>query len=79
VRFGIGPFNTEDHIQAAVKAVAEIAAMNMGRQKPRMAISKACAPATSPIAQEMPETEVKGNALARPALTPPKESKLLNL
>jgi cysteine sulfinate desulfinase/cysteine desulfurase-like protein len=25
VRFGIGPFNTEEHIDAAVKAVAEIA------------------------------------------------------
>ncbi len=27
VRFGIGPFNTEDHIRAAIKAVAEIASL----------------------------------------------------
>jgi cysteine desulfurase/selenocysteine lyase len=27
VRFGIGPFNTEEHIQAAVKAVGEIASL----------------------------------------------------
>jgi selenocysteine lyase/cysteine desulfurase len=27
VRFGIGPFNTEEHIQAAVSAVGEIAAL----------------------------------------------------
>jgi cysteine sulfinate desulfinase/cysteine desulfurase-like protein len=26
VRFGIGPFNTEEHIRTAVAAVAEIAA-----------------------------------------------------
>ncbi|MDH4270343.1 MAG: aminotransferase class V-fold PLP-dependent enzyme [Candidatus Aminicenantes bacterium] len=33
VRLGIGPFNTEDHIHTAVKAVAEIAAMRLGRRK----------------------------------------------
>jgi len=27
VRFGIGPFNTEEHIAAAVRGVAEIAAL----------------------------------------------------
>jgi selenocysteine lyase/cysteine desulfurase len=27
VRFGIGPFNTEEHIAAAVRAVGEIAAL----------------------------------------------------
>jgi selenocysteine lyase/cysteine desulfurase len=27
VRFGIGPFNTEDHIRAAIKAVGEIASL----------------------------------------------------
>jgi selenocysteine lyase/cysteine desulfurase len=32
VRFGIGPFNTEEHIAAAVKAVGEIAGL---RRKPR--------------------------------------------
>jgi cysteine sulfinate desulfinase/cysteine desulfurase-like protein len=26
VRFSVGPFNTEEHIQAAVRAVGEIAA-----------------------------------------------------
>ena len=26
VRFSVGPFNTEEHVRAAVKAVAEIAA-----------------------------------------------------
>jgi len=31
VRFGIGPFNTESHIQAAVEAVAEIAEMQKKR------------------------------------------------
>ena len=35
VRFGIGPFNTEDHVRAAVKAVSEIASLRMGRQKIR--------------------------------------------
>ncbi len=34
VRFGIGPFNTEEHIQTAVDAVAEIAAMRIGRRRP---------------------------------------------
>ncbi len=33
VRFGIGAFNTEDDIQTAVKAVAEIAALGLGRRK----------------------------------------------
>jgi cysteine desulfurase family protein len=33
VRLGIGPFNTEDHIHRTVKAVAEIAAMRLGRRK----------------------------------------------
>ena len=31
VRFGIGPFNTGEHIEATLKAVSEIAAMNRGR------------------------------------------------
>jgi cysteine sulfinate desulfinase/cysteine desulfurase-like protein len=30
VRFGIGPFNTDDDIQAAVTSVAAIAAMRIG-------------------------------------------------
>jgi cysteine desulfurase / selenocysteine lyase len=34
VRFGIGPFNTEEHIAAAVKAVAEIAALRKKKKKP---------------------------------------------
>jgi cysteine desulfurase / selenocysteine lyase len=34
VRFGIGPFNTEEHIAAAVKAVAEIAALGKNKKKP---------------------------------------------
>jgi cysteine desulfurase/selenocysteine lyase len=42
VRFGIGPFNTEDDIQAAVQAVSEIAAGNRARRKLQMAVSKAC-------------------------------------
>jgi len=29
VRFGIGPFNTKEHIDAAVKAVEEIAEMKI--------------------------------------------------
>ncbi len=33
VRFGIGPFNTEDDIQAAVAGVAAIAAMRIGAQR----------------------------------------------
>ncbi len=33
VRFGIGPFNTEDHIDTAVKAVAEIASLRIGVRK----------------------------------------------
>jgi cysteine desulfurase family protein len=40
VRFGIGPFNTEDHIRSAVKAVAEIAALQAVRRKSRVAASK---------------------------------------
>lgn len=32
VRFGIGPFNTEEHIRAAVHAVGEIAAMSRSRK-----------------------------------------------
>ncbi len=32
VRFGIGPFNTEDDIQAAVAGVAAIAAMHIGAE-----------------------------------------------
>jgi selenocysteine lyase/cysteine desulfurase len=28
VRFGIGPFNTEEHIQTAIEAVGEIAAFS---------------------------------------------------
>lgn len=35
VRFGIGPFNTEDHIRTAVKAVAEVAAAAKSRRKAR--------------------------------------------
>jgi cysteine desulfurase/selenocysteine lyase len=35
VRFGIGPFNTEDHIRTAVKAVAEVAAAANSRRKAR--------------------------------------------
>jgi cysteine desulfurase family protein len=31
VRLGIGPFNTEDHIRTVIKAVADIAAMKIGR------------------------------------------------
>jgi hypothetical protein len=62
VRFGIGPFNTEDHIQAAVKAVSEIAAMNTARRKPRVAVPKAYQPAANAIAQEMPAMEVKSKA-----------------
>ncbi len=38
VRFGIGPFNTEEHIAAAIKAVSEIAAMNRGRRKLHVAV-----------------------------------------
>jgi len=33
VRFGIGPFNTEDHIRKAVEAVAEIVATGIGMPK----------------------------------------------
>jgi cysteine desulfurase/selenocysteine lyase len=33
VRFGIGPFNTEDDIRTAVKAVADVAASFRGRRK----------------------------------------------
>jgi cysteine desulfurase family protein len=33
VRFGIGPFNTEEHIQQAIKAVAEIASSRLGARK----------------------------------------------
>jgi cysteine desulfurase family protein len=33
VRFGIGPFNTADHIRTAVKAVSEIASKRMGWTK----------------------------------------------
>jgi len=32
VRFGIGPFNTEEHIKAAIEGVAEIAEMQKGRK-----------------------------------------------
>ncbi len=32
VRFGIGPFNTEEHIKAAIEGVAEIAEMQRGRK-----------------------------------------------
>lgn len=32
VRFGIGPFNTEEHIGAAVRAVAEVASLRLGRR-----------------------------------------------
>jgi cysteine desulfurase/selenocysteine lyase len=35
VRFGIGPFNTEDHILTAIKAVAEVAAAAKIRRKAR--------------------------------------------
>jgi cysteine desulfurase family protein len=35
VRFGIGPFNTEDHIRTAIKAVAEVAAAAKSRRKAR--------------------------------------------
>jgi cysteine desulfurase/selenocysteine lyase len=31
VRFGIGPFNTEEHIQAAIQAVGKIAAFKPKR------------------------------------------------
>jgi len=41
VRFGIGPFNTEDHIEAALKGVSEIAAMNMARRRSRVAVTRA--------------------------------------
>lgn len=34
VRFSVGPFNTEDHIRTAVRAVAEIASSGIGRTKP---------------------------------------------
>ena len=33
VRFGIGPFNTEDHIQASIDAVKEIAELQRTRKK----------------------------------------------
>jgi cysteine desulfurase/selenocysteine lyase len=59
VRFGIGPFNTEDHISAAVKAVADIAAMNKSRRKLRAAVPRAFEPMESAIVPEMPEMEVK--------------------
>ena len=62
VRFGIGPFNTEDHIQAAVKAVSEIAAMNTGRRKPRVAVSKAYRPAASATTQATHAMEAKNNS-----------------
>jgi cysteine desulfurase/selenocysteine lyase len=64
VRFGIGPFNTKDHIQAAVKALSEIAAMNISRRKHRVAVPKAYQPAASAIAQdqEMHAMEVKSNS-----------------
>jgi hypothetical protein len=62
VRFGIGPFNTGDHIQAAVKGVAEIAAMNMARRKPRVAAPKACQPAANATAQEAPAMKAKNKA-----------------
>ncbi len=35
VRFGIGPFNTDEHIRIAAGAVAEIAAAALGRKKSR--------------------------------------------
>jgi len=35
VRFGIGPFNTEDDIRQAVHGVREIAALQASRQRPR--------------------------------------------
>jgi len=62
VRFGIGPFNTEDHIQAAVKAVSEIAAMNISRRKSRPAVSKTYQPAASAMAQETHAMEAKSNS-----------------
>ncbi len=36
VRFGIGPFNTEEHIKAAVDAVAEIASLELKRPKAKV-------------------------------------------
>jgi len=38
VRFGIGPFNTEEHIQRAIAAVVEIA--DLGRRRPQQSIPK---------------------------------------
>jgi len=40
VRFGIGPFNTEDHIRTAVKAVADIAASFVSRRKARPSLGQ---------------------------------------
>jgi selenocysteine lyase/cysteine desulfurase len=59
VRFGIGPFNTADHIQAAVKAVSEIATMNAARRKPRVTVHKAYQQAAGMIAQEKPAMEMQ--------------------
>ncbi len=46
VRFGIGPFNTEDHVRKAVNAVAEIASMPVRRRKARATISVEHRPST---------------------------------
>ncbi len=66
VRFGIGPFNTEDHILAAAKAVSEITAMNAGRRKTRAAVSGSYQPAASAILQKTPEMQAKSEAWGGP-------------
>ncbi|MBZ5496964.1 MAG: aminotransferase class V-fold PLP-dependent enzyme [Acidobacteriia bacterium] len=50
VRFGIGPFNTEDHILTAVNAVSEIASMRLGKRRSRTAVPGAFQPAGSTLA-----------------------------
>jgi cysteine desulfurase/selenocysteine lyase len=47
VRFGIGPFNTEDHIRAAIKAVADVAAVARSRGQAR----------TSPAGKSRPSSK----------------------
>jgi cysteine desulfurase family protein len=54
VRFGIGPFNTEAHIHAAIQAVAEITAMNAARRKARMAVRPSCRPTAGALPRESP-------------------------
>ncbi|MGA2268131.1 MAG: aminotransferase class V-fold PLP-dependent enzyme [Bryobacteraceae bacterium] len=71
VRFSIGPFNTEEHIDAAVRGVAEIARWSVSRRAKSRGSTQACGGSPPPATPARAATDVSGSCRARSSAASP--------